>query len=223
MTEFVGIVRTHTKSALGDSEIDVPAITLGAPVLVPLLRIFRRNEELELHLFELTGTEDKVSGCDFISKRLADLRNTKRWLLATGLQHVRKVDEHSLCSFRTQVRHRRIGFDGTSVCLEHQVEIARLGEGVLLAARRTGRGVDKLVLTETLMTFATINERISEVLEMAGGFPNGRRRKDRCIETNDVVAHLHHRTPPCVLHITKQLHPDGAVVIGGAKPAVDLG
>lgn len=126
MAEFICIVGPHAQSALGNSKIDVPAIALGAPVLVPLLSIFGRNEELKFHLLELTRSENEISRRDFVAERLTDLRDAERRLLPTRLQHVGKVDEHALCSFWSQVGNRRIGLDWAGMRLEHQVEIAPL-------------------------------------------------------------------------------------------------
>ena len=141
VTEFVGIVRTHAQTAFGNSEIEVPAKTLGAPVLVPLLRVFGRNEEFEFHLFELTRAEHKVAGRNFVSERFTDLRNTERRFLAAGLQHIGKINEHALCSFGAQIRNSSVGLHGTGLSLEHEIKVARFGKRIFLATRRTGRGV----------------------------------------------------------------------------------
>ena len=52
------------------------------PVLVPLLVGPGLDEELHLHLLELTGTEDEVARRDLVAERLADLRDAERRLLA---------------------------------------------------------------------------------------------------------------------------------------------
>ena len=43
------------------------------------------------------------------------------------------------------------------------------------------------------------------------------------VEADDVVAQLHHRPPPGVLHVAEHQHAEGPVVVGGPEAAVDLG
>ena len=50
-----------------------------------------------------------------------------------------------------------------------------------------------------------------------GGHENGG------VEADDVVAVLHHRAPPRVLHVALEQHPERPVIPGGTEPAVDLG
>ena len=223
MAEFVSIMRAHAQFRLGNSEIDVPPIAGGAPVLVPLQRLFGRHEELKFHLLELTGPEHEVSRGDLVAERLADLGDTERRLLTAGLKHVREVDEHALRGLGAQIGHGGVGLHRASVRLEHEVEVAGLGEGVLATTAGAGGEILKLVLTESLTTLTAVNERVGEVLQMSRCFPDGRGRKNGGVESHDVVAHLDHRAPPCVLDVAQQLHADGAVVVGGPEPAVNLG
>ena len=46
-----------------------------APDVVP-----RGNKILKFHLLKFTGAEHKISGCDFVSERFADLTNPERYL-----------------------------------------------------------------------------------------------------------------------------------------------
>ncbi|CAB4955806.1 unannotated protein [freshwater metagenome] len=216
-------MRTHAQFRRRNSEIDVPLVAGGAPVLVPLERLFGRHEELEFHLLELTSAEHEVARSDLVAKRLADLGNTERWLLAAGLKHIREVDEHALRGLGAQIGHSRVGLHRAGVGLEHEVEVAGLGERVLATTAGAGGEILELVLTESLTTLTAVNERIGEVLQMSRCFPDGRRRENRGIKTHDVVAHLHHGTPPSILDVAQQLHADGAVVVGGPEPAVNLG
>ena len=50
------------------------------PVLVPLLRLVGRDEELHLHLLELERAEDEVARRDLVAERLADLGDAERRL-----------------------------------------------------------------------------------------------------------------------------------------------
>ena len=47
--------------------------------------------------------------------------------------------------------------------------------------------------------------------------------EDGGVEADDVVAQLHHRPPPRVLHVAQQQDAERAVVVGRAEAAVDLG
>ena len=107
--------------------------------------------------------------------------------------------------------------------LEHQVERTRLGEGTLSATVRADVFVFELVEAVSAVATGAIDKRVAEVREVPRCFPDGGRRKNRRVETDHVVAHLHHRTPPLVLHVAQQQHADGPVVVGRAEPAVNLG
>ena len=47
------------------------------PLVVPVFVFTGLNEKFQLHLLELAHTEDKVSGCNFVAERLADLGDTE--------------------------------------------------------------------------------------------------------------------------------------------------
>jgi hypothetical protein len=50
------------------------------------------HKELHFHLFELPHAEDKLTGHDLVSERLADLGYAERNLLAVRLLNIGKVD-----------------------------------------------------------------------------------------------------------------------------------
>lgn len=79
--------------------------------LLPALEVLhvraRLDEELHLHLLELTRAEREVARRNLVAERLADLRDAKRHLLARGLLHVQEVHEDALRRFRAQVHDRR--------------------------------------------------------------------------------------------------------------------
>ena len=206
----------------GMPEVEVPLEALVAPVLVPLLGLGRRHEELHLHLLELAGAEHEVARRDLVAERLADLGDAERRLLAAGLQHVGEVDEHALRRLGPQVDVVAGALDRPGVGLEHEVELAGLGEGVLRAAVGAGLGVVELVEAEPLVAVLAVDQRVGEVRQVAGGLPDRRRRQDGGVEADHVVAQLHHRAPPGVLDVAQQQHADGPVVVGRAEAAVDL-
>src|SRR5262245_20498243 len=63
----------------------------------------RLYEILHLNLLELACPQNKVAGCNFVAKRLADLGNTKRNLPAHCRLYIQKIDEDSLRGFRTKI------------------------------------------------------------------------------------------------------------------------
>ena len=135
--ELVGVVGTDTQVFGPDAELGVPALALLDPGPVPTLGVGRRHEELHLHLLELAGAEDEVAGGDLVAEGLADLGDAERRLLAGEAEHVLEVDEDPLRGLRPQVDLRALAGDRADVGLEHEVELAWLGE--LAAALRAAQ------------------------------------------------------------------------------------
>ena len=111
---------------------------------------------------------------------------------------------------------------GPTKVLNIRLNCARLGERVLRAAVRARARVGQLVGAEALLAVAAVDERVGERGEVAARLPHLRRHEDGGVEADDVVAQLHHRAPPGVLDVALEEHAEGAVVPGGAEPAVDL-
>ena len=203
------------------------------PVAVPLLRLGRRDEELHLHLLELERAEDEVAGRDLVPERLADLRDPERRLAARDLEHVLVVDEDPLGGLGSEVDLRPGLLDGADARLEHQVELARLGQVAvgrlagplarpLAAADLLVLEIGEVVGAEALLAEAAVDERIGEAAHMARDLPDARVEDDRRVEREDVVALLHHRGEPPGLDVVLEQDAVVAVVVGGAEPAVDL-
>ncbi len=106
--------------------------------------------------------------------------------------------------------------------LEHQVELAGLGERAVLAAVRAGVRVVELVEAEALLAVGAVDERVGEVGEVAARLPHRRRAEDRRVDEDDVVALLDHRPHPGVAHVAQHQRAERAVVVGAAEAAVDL-
>ena len=126
--ELVGLVLAEDQVVGSDAEVGVPAHPLLHPVLVPPLGVVGRAEELHLHLLELAGAEDEVARRDLVAEGLADLRDPERRLLAREGEDVLEVDEDALGRLRAQVGLRAGLRDRADLRLEHQVELARLGQ-----------------------------------------------------------------------------------------------
>ncbi len=130
--------------------------------------------------------------------------------------------------------------DRAHVGLEHQVEVARVGEVAVTAvrARRAGVHVDgglvllmpglwrvealEVVGAEALVAVQALDERVREHLEVPARLPDLRRHDDRRVEADHVVAELDHRAPPGVADVPLQLDAERPVVPRRAQAAVDL-
>src|SRR3954468_20038325 len=108
---------------------------------MPLLRRLRRHEELHLHLLELAGAEDEVARRDLVAEGLADLGDAEWRLLARELEHVLEVDEDALRGLGSKVGDRAGLLHGPDRRLEHQVEVARLGQVAIGALARLEAGL----------------------------------------------------------------------------------
>ena len=227
MRQLVGVVRAQPDLIGPDAELHVPAHALLEPVLVPLLRLVRRDEVLHLHLLELARAEDEVAGGDLVAERLADLRDSERRLLTRELQDVLEVEEDPLGGLGAQEDARALLRDRAHVGLEHQVEHARLGQlaAALGAAQLAlGLGLAQVILAPAPLALAeALDERVGEALEVAGGLPRLRVEQDRRVQGDDVVAQLEHRAPPLVLDVVLQEDAVVPVVVGVRETAVDLG
>src|SRR5215213_7873532 len=91
------------------AQIDIPLQPFVDPILVPLGGARRLDEELHLHLLELTRTEDEVARRDLVAEALAGLSNSERRLAARRGHHVREVDENALRGFRPQIVQTLLG------------------------------------------------------------------------------------------------------------------
>ena len=93
------------------------------PFLEPVKFSSRFYKELHFHLFELTHTEDELTGNNLVTESLTNLCNTKRNFHTTCLLYIQVVYENTLCSFRTKVNlHRSFG-SRTHFSREHQIEL----------------------------------------------------------------------------------------------------
>ena len=221
--QLVGVVMPHPQHVGGDAELHVPVEALLAPVLVPLLTVVGMNEELHLHLLELARSKDPVLRGDLVAEALADLGDAERGFLPGGLQDLREVREHALRRLGSQIRVGTGALDRAGLRLEHQVELAGLGEAVLGAALGTPGGIVEPVEAMPRLAVGAVDQWIGEVPEVAGGLPHLRWAEDGGIDQYDIIALLNHGANPCVFHIAQQQRAEWAVVVRGSEAAVDLG
>ena len=170
----------------------------------------------------------KLPGRDLVAEALADLGDPERRLLAGELQVVLEVEEDALGGLGPQVDGRALLLDRPDRGLEHQVEVARLGQvavgrlaGVLGRLAAAGRDVE-VVGAEAQLAGAAVDQRVGEAGQVAARLPRLRVLDDRRVERHDVVALLQHRPPPLALDVVLEQHAVVAVVVARADPAVDL-
>jgi hypothetical protein len=79
-----------------------------------------------------------------------------------------------------------------------------------------------LVSPEPKVTVAALHQGVGEVLHVTAGLPDSGVHQDSGVQPYHVVPLQHHGTPPGLFHVAFQLHPQGAVVVGGTKTAVNF-
>ena len=137
-----------------DAEGYEPFQTLFNPVLEPIIVGPGLDEEFQLHDFELASAEGGVAGGDFVAEGFADLGDAEGELAAGAVEDVFEVDVDALGGFRPEVDFGGGVFHGAHEGLEHEVELARVGEFALTVG--TGLGVD-VIGAESLMAGAALD------------------------------------------------------------------
>jgi len=121
MSQFIMIV--ITVACISEAKCLMPFQTDFFPFLEPVKLCSRFYEELHFHLFELTHTEDELTGNDLVTESLTNLCNTERNFHTTCFLYIQVVYENPLCSFRTKVNlHCSFG-SRTHFGREHQIEL----------------------------------------------------------------------------------------------------
>src|ERR1039458_6706655 len=88
------------------AQASVPGHTLPKPVLEPLRSFAFGYKKLHLHLLKLARSENKISRCDLVPERLANLGDPERGFLTRELEDVLEIDEDPLRRLRAQVSSR---------------------------------------------------------------------------------------------------------------------
>src|SRR5262245_1257165 len=71
--QFLQAVLMKPQVLRSDAQAEIPVEACFPPMLEPLHGGVRFDEELHLHLLELTGTKDEIARGDFIAEGFADL------------------------------------------------------------------------------------------------------------------------------------------------------
>src|SRR5262245_29112507 len=86
--ELVPVVIAQAEVVAREAELAPPLVATLPPELVPVVRLARVNEELDLHHLELPRPEDEVAGGDLVAEALAELRKPERHLHASRVEDV---------------------------------------------------------------------------------------------------------------------------------------
>ena len=205
---------------------------------MPFLIGAGRDEELHLHLLELTGAEDEVTRGDLVTEGLTHVGDAERRPGTGRGHHVLEVHEDALCSLRTQVVQAVLVLDRAEVGAQHHVEVARFGplatgtavraDDVLHAVFRhlvavlLGVGFLELVGAVALVAVEALDERIIEHAHVAGRHPHFGRQNDGSVDTDDIRSGDDHGAPPFTLDIVLESDAEGAVIPSGTGAAVNF-
>src|SRR5262245_23767825 len=196
------------------------------------------TEEFDLHLFELTTSKNVVSWVNFVAKRFSDLGDSEGKLEPCAVEHVSEVHEDSLCRFGPQVSLILLVTQSADICLEHQIELSRLGQLAFVElARRFARlegasHTGKLIAPETALAplGLAIDHWILEPRDVSARLPHLRVHDDGAIDADhgDFLAVgsggrvADHVVPPGVLDVLLQLDAERSVVPEPVDAAVDF-
>ena len=247
--QLLGLVVAQAEVLLLQAQIHQPLAAELPPVLEPLQIGARLAEELQLHLLKLPDAEDEVAGGDLVAEGLAHLTHAEGQLLAGGALDGGEVDEDALGGLGAQVDLGAAVLGDALMGLEHEVELADVGE-VRLAAAGAGHAVvpdeghqllvghglhihvvaailgapalDELVGPVAHLAGLAVDEGIVEGGHMAGGHPHLGVHEDGGVQAHVVGVFLDKLLPPGPLDVVFQLHAQGAVVPGVGQAAVDL-
>ena len=249
--QLLGVVVPQAQVLVLQTDGKQPVVAEGPPILEPLQVGAGLAEELQLHLLKLPDPEDEVAGGNLVAERLADLAHAEGQLAAGGALGVDEVGEDALGGLGTEI-HGVLGVLGDSLeGLEHQVELADIGE-IMLAAGGAGdvvlldeilhlllgEGVDglgqlyalllapvldELVGPEALLALPAVHQGIGEAGQVAAGHPGLGIHEDGGVLAHVIRVLLDELLPPGLLHVVFQLHAQRTVVPGVGQAAVDLG
>ncbi len=255
--QLIGRVLAQAQVLLAEAVPPEPRHAVLDPPLVPVLvggaavhRLQRIDEELDLHLLELTGAKDEVARRDLVAKGLADLRDAERQLASHRLQDIVEVDEDALGRLGPEIGEGRVFFHRPHEGLEHEVELtgrsqltlAALGAqrpgNAAVAARLTGgdgelvpfgrgtvmhpRRLVDLVGAEATATFQAVDHGVGEIVDVAARLPHRRMHQDGGVEPHHVGPALDIVPPPDPLDVLLELDAEGAVVPARSRATVDL-
>ena len=247
-TQLLGLVIPQPQILLLDVQALQPVVAVRPPILEPLQIRVRLAEELQLHLLELPDAENEIARGDLVAEGLADLAHAEGQLPAGGPLDGGEVDKNALGGLRPQVHLVGGVLRDALVGLEHQVELADVGEVTLAAARAghlvvpdechqllLGHGLHvhihavllhialhQLVRPVAHLAGLAVNQRIVEGGYVAAGHPHLGIHQNGGVQSHVVGILLDEFLPPGPLDIVLHLHAQGTVVPAVGKAAIDL-
>ena len=233
----------QTQIFLRHAEGQQPVFAEILPIIEPVEIRAGLAEEFTFHLLELTGTEREVAGRDLVSEALAYLADAEGQLLARGALHILEVNKNSLGCLGTQINFILRILRHTLEGLEHQIELADIGEigraairafDIVLAdifthllkghAVRIAAGIlNELIGTMARFAVLAVHERIGEAAHMARRHPHLRIHQNRGIQTDIVRAFLHKLLHPRLFDVVFELHAQRSIIPRIGKAAVNFG
>src|SRR5437763_349019 len=125
MRKFILRMRPQAQMTRIDAVFHVPLESRINPVFEPfkLFVRIRPHEELHLHLLELAGAKNEVTGSDFVAERFAGLRDPERQLDTLSIDHVREIAENPLRGLGPEIDCTRSVLNWTDKGFEHQIEL----------------------------------------------------------------------------------------------------
>ena len=127
--QFIGIMGPQQEILALHSDRAPPVLPGFTPEFIPLWCIVTVAEEFEFHLFKFPGTENEVPWGDFVAERFPDLGDAERHSNPRSVAHIFEVQEDALGGFGSKIGRRVLVLQCADVGLEHEVELARLGQG----------------------------------------------------------------------------------------------
>ena len=150
VSQFVVVVETVVLCP--EAQVLVPLHAGLLPLGEPVELCTGLDEELHLHLFELTHTEDELACYNLVAESLAYLGNAEGKLHAARLLHIEVVHEDTLCRFRTEIYLAGSLGCSTHLSTEHKVELAHVGP-----VTRTADGAYNLLVEDNLLHTLQVN------------------------------------------------------------------
>ena len=147
----------------GDADLAVKFQALLEPLVGEAHAVVGVAEVLDFHLLELARAEGEIARVDLVAERFAALRDAEGQFHPVGVQHVLVLAENRLRGLGPQIGDLVAG--GTKIRLQHQVELAGLGEE---------RAVVRVELGGSGDHFARFTQQHQVFQELFGGVGRGR-------------------------------------------------
>ena len=234
---------------LGKIQAAKEVIAVFAPVFIPIKLGAGLAEKLKLHLLKFPCAEDEVARSDLVAEGFTDLCDTEGDLFAHAALDVQEVDEDTLRRLGTQIDFISSIFVHALEGLKHHIELANAREiGLaalgaddtvrldvflqLLICPAVGMNIlktvligiilDELISAEARLACTAVHERVVEIDDMAACHPNLGVHEDGAVHTDIIRAFLNEFTPPGILDIVQEEHPERAVIPAIREAAVNF-